>query len=480
MNYRSRFSISMLLIITTACYFQLAHAKGISPYLPLKLAPEVESQIEKLMAMTSNAPLTKPYKAIDLLSRIEHIKSSHPTLYKRLSSYLKRYQDSAVLSHVSAELSISNNNDKTLPNQRGNTSKSNYQLAANGFVFANPYIYAALGARYAETLGIAHSNSHIAFGFEYAQIEIGYREHWFSPFHDGAMLVSTNAESEPSITISNATPMTSWNIRYELFYTALQQVDGIRLGDDVFLGRPRHSGIHVSFSPIESWTLGFNRTLQFGGGQRTVNIGDVLEALFDPAGKDNIDGTNSDDPNYEFGNQQASITSKVNVSIAGAPVSIYAEYGGEDTTNRSNFSLGNTTLSLGVYAPQVTDEVALRYEYSDWSSRWYVHHLYRQGYTNSGRVLGHWGADNRLFNDDTPADVHSLNLNWGVTENQLLDVTIRTLQNKNNTRFNYRRAYEIEADYSYATQAGFYGMSVYAGRDVFGDKFGKIGGYYRW
>ena len=457
----------------------VASASGISPYLPLKLAPEIETHIEQVMAITPSAPLTKPYKAADLLARISLIKESHPRLYQRLNSYLARYKNNVFLAHASAELAIDSGEKKFLPNQRGLSTENTYQVAASGYAFATPYFYAALGAQYSDDNGLEHYNSHIAFGFEYLQVEIGYREHWFSPFQDSAMLVSSNAQSSPSITFSNATPITSWDIRYEVFYSELEEVEGIRLGDEVFPGKPRHGGVHVSFSPLDNWTIGLNRTLQFGGGKRSVSFSDILEAFFDPAGKDNVDGSDGTDPNFEFGNQQASITTKYNFNL-GMPVSVYAEYGGEDTVNESNFSLGNNTTSVGVYLPMVRDDLSLRYEYSEWSNRWYVHPLYQAGYTNKGNVLGHWGGDSRVFNDDTPADTHSVNVNWNVAQNQLLDVTLRAIRNKDNTRFNYETGVEIQADYSYATDNGFYGVGLYAGKDVFGDSFGRLTAYYRW
>ena len=467
-------------VLTSSILFsQGLAAKGISPYLPLNLTPEVESQIERLMALTPSAPLTKPYKAKALLDRIELVKNSHPKLYKRLTSYLARYKNTVVVNHLSAELSVSNDNNKAIPNQRGTSVKNPYTFNASGYAFINPYIYASLGGQYTNDEGLTHTNSHLAFGYEYAQVEIGYREHWFSPFQDSAMLVSTNAEPEKSITISNSTPITDWDIRYEIFYSELEQVEGIRLGDEVFPGSPRHAGIHLSLSLLDNWTLGFNRTMQFGGGEREVDFSDVLEAIFNPAGKDNVDGSDGTDPNYEFGNQQASITTKINFDL-GTPLSVYAEYGGEDTVNRSNFSLGNATMSLGVYAPMVTENMSLRYEFNDWSTHWYVHHLYQRGYTNAGHVMGHWGGDNRVFNDHPPANVHSVNLNWNFAEDQLLDVTLRAIQNKNNTRFNYQNGYELKAEYSYATSDGFYGVGVYTGKDVFGNNFGKLSGYYRW
>ncbi len=467
------------LLLTTSLFSGSLSAKGISPYLPLKLAPEVETHIEKVIALTPSAPLTKPYKAKDLLNRLELIKHSHPILHNRLQDYLSRYRKPIFVGHLDAELSISNDTRKAVPNKRGLSTKNTYQITASGYAFLNPYLYGAVGVQYSDDNGLENHNTHIGFGFEYAQVEVGYRDHWFSPFQDSSMLVSTNAQSTPSITISNATPITSWNIRYEMFYSELDRVEGIRLGDEVFPGKPKHAGLHLSFSPLDNWTIGVNRTLQFGGGKRSVDFTDVFQALFDPTGKDNIEGGDDNDPNFEFGNQQASITTKLNFDL-GIPMSVYAEYAGEDTVNRSNVSLGNIATSLGVYLPIVTPNLSLRYEFSDWSNRWYTHHLYQNGYTNKGSVLGHWGGDNRLFGDDTPANTHSLNFNWNLAQNQLLDVTVRAIRNKSNLRVNYETGYEIQADYSYATPKGFIGLAVYGGRDVFGDSFGQLTAFYRW
>lgn len=467
------------LLVATPLFAASAVAQGISPYLPLKIAPEVEAHIEKVMALTPSAPLTKPYKATDLMSRLALIKDDHPALYKRLNSYLARYKQKAFVANMSADVAGSNDNTKAMPNQRGLTAENQYQVSGTAYAFVNPYIYGAIGAQYSDDKGLEHHSTHIGFGFEYAQVEVGYREHWFSPFQDSAMLVSTNAKASPSITISNATPITSWDLRYEMFYTELERVEGIRLGDEVFPGKPRHAGLHISFSPIDNLTIGLNRTLQFGGGKRSVSFGDLAEALFNPAGKDNVDGSDGTDPNFEFGNQQASVTAKYNFNLW-MPVSIYAEYAGEDTVNRSNFSLGNNAFSLGLYLPMLTDDIAVRYEFSDWTTAWYVHHLYQQGYTNEGNVLGHWGGDNRTFNDDTPAQAHSFNVNWNIAPNQILDVTLRAIRNQSSEFTRYETAYEVQAEYSYATSQGFYGVGVYAGRDVFGDNFSRVSAFYRW
>lgn len=454
-------------------------AKGISPYLPLNISPEIESQIEKVMALTDGAPLTKPYKASELHHRAEQIKQRHPLLYQRVSSYLDRYKQSAGKTHLSAELAASNDNQHALPNQRNVKSDATYKLSASGFYQPSPYLIINTGAVKAQSADVIHTSTYLGFGYEYLQVEVGYREHWFSPMQDSAMLVSTHAKASPSITLSNATPITDWNIRYEVFYSRLEEVEGIRLGNELFPGKPSHAGVHLSFTPLDFWTLGFNRTLQFGGGKREVSISDVFKALFDPAGKDNVAGADANDPNYEFGNQQASITSKFNFHL-GTPVSLYMEFGGEDTLGEKNYKLGNQTYSAGLFLPALSDSLSVRYEYSHWSTAWYVHHLYQQGYTNDGQVMGHWGGGERLFNQDTPASAHAFNINWQLSGNQLIDGTFRVIQNEDKAIVNYSNGYQLNLRYSHATQSGFWGAEVYWGQDVFGQKFSRLSAFYRW
>ncbi|WP_088331096.1 capsule assembly Wzi family protein [Lacimicrobium sp. SS2-24] len=467
------------LILCCLLFPAISLAKGLSPYLPLQLSPEIESQVEKVMALTPGAPLTKPYKAADVLARLPQLQSSHPGLYKKVSRYLERFKRRAGRSHSSLELATGQES-KTLPNRRGIDAQSSYVLAAGGFYQPNPYIIASAGMVMTDDSGgPIHTNSYIGFGFEYAQVEFGYREHWFSPFRDSAMLVSTQAQASPSITISNATPITDWNIRYELFYSKLERVEGIRLGNEFFAGHPRQAGLHLSFTPLNFWTLGVSRTFQFGGGAREVDISDVFQALFDPAGKDNV-GTVTDDPNFEFGNQQASFTSKLNIELWDINWSFYGEIGGEDTEGEKNYKLGNETLSFGIFLPDLTDEISLRVEYNRWDTRWYVHHLYRQGYTNLGNVMGHWGGDERIFNDDPPAKVLSASMEYLLNNQSLVSATLRTIKNEDTARFDYVPGFEVELDYSYATDSGFWGVSLYAGRDTRDNDFSRLALFYRW
>ena len=79
-------------------------AKGLSPYLPLQISPEIESQIEKVMALTPGAPLTKPYNAADVMRRNKLFASRFLELHRPVDAYLARSKDTLALSDVSASV----------------------------------------------------------------------------------------------------------------------------------------------------------------------------------------------------------------------------------------------------------------------------------------------------------------------------------------------------------------------------------------
>lgn len=472
--------IQPFLILFICLFFtSTSFAKGISPYLPLKLSPEIELMIEKVFAITQNAPLSKPYKAADLQRNLKQIAETHPQLYQQLKRYLKRFEQVRGITHKSATISVSNDTDKAIPNSRNINISSNLEISLAGFSFFSPYVYLATGSVWSEQAGLTQINTHLGFGYEYAQVEIGYREHWLSPFVDGAMILSTHAKASPSVTISNSTPISDWKIRYEVFYSELEEVAGIFLGDESSPGKPRLAGLHLSLVPFDNWTLGISRVLQFGGGKREVDFSDAVEAIFNPAGKDNVGDYQGDDPNFEFGNQLASVTSKVNFNW-GMPVSIYAEIAAEDTEGEKNYKLGNESFSFGLFLPMFTDKISLRYEFNRWSTAWYVHHLYEQGYTNEGQVMGHWAGGERNLSLDTPAHVHGVNLVWQLSSKQVLATTFRHIKNDNERDFSYKTGVEVNMRYSHATSYGFFGFELYMGRSVFNQNFGRLSGFYRW
>jgi|ERR1019366_3462980 hypothetical protein len=72
---------------------------------------------------------------------------------------------------------------------------------------ARPGLLASVGAvAYAgRTVPVG---SILSVGFNWAQLDLGYRDHWFSPMTDSSMLISTEAPTLPSVTLSNYEPLT--------------------------------------------------------------------------------------------------------------------------------------------------------------------------------------------------------------------------------------------------------------------------------
>ena len=63
---------------------------------------------------------------------------------------------------------------------------------------------------------------------------------------------------------------------------------------------------------------------------------------------------------------------------------------------------------MGINFPRLWRRLDLTYEASEWQNGWYVHGIYLDGLTQDGDVLGHWGADERVFEDAVGAQTHML------------------------------------------------------------------------
>ena len=194
------------------------------------------------------------------------------------------------------------------------------------------------------------------------------------------MLLSTQAATLPSVTISNYAPLTRMKLRYEAFLAEMSESSNIAFEGGTTVGSPRLAGLHLSIEPFPGWSLGVGRIMQYGGGERSESFSDLFDAFFNPADNDNT-GTSED-----FGNQVASLTSQLVLGEA-LPVALYFEYAGEDTSTLSNLRLGNTALSAGIAFPKLGERFSATFEISEWQNAWYAHHVYQDGLRNEGHVL---------------------------------------------------------------------------------------------
>jgi hypothetical protein len=236
-------------------------------------------------------------------------------------------------------------------------------------------------------------------------------------------------------------------------------------------GHPELFGFHVDMELAPGWSLGASRLLQFGGGARQHSWGALWRAFINTTRYENTSGQLSGV--QEFGNQQFALSSTLVLPLR-MPMSLYIEYAAEDTFHAENTRFGSSAISAGFYLPQLRPELQLRYEFSEWQSNWYVHHIYQDGMSNEGIVLGTWAAQWRLRGDAIGAQSHALQLTWDRRNGDQYDLQYRTALNASYGTVHYQRAHELALRASRPWRAWRIGASLDGGRDEYGDNFGRV------
>jgi len=460
---------------------KLANADGVSPYLPIKSDPLIELEIERLAAISGMPVLSKPYHIVTVVNYLSKIQYSHPQLFHRVSAYINRYKRKSAVTHLSTKLTTSDNKDSTIANNRGIKMEDLAQASASGFYQFNQYAIANIGGTIVNGKKVIPHGSYISLGYEYAQFDIGYREHWLSPLQESSPLLSTNAKPALSITMSNVKPITSWNAKYEFSLGQLDEMAGIHFDDTTSAGKPLLMTMHLSIQPFSWWTIGANRTFEFGGGGRSTNLSDIWKAVIDPVNGDNCGGQSDlQDCDKETGNQIASITNKFNLSAFDIPFSLYFEYAGEDTKEFKNNQLGNIGQTYGIFFPYINKDISLYAEHSKFHTAWYVHHLYDEGYRNDGTVMGHWWGNHKELKDGSAGNASLVRLNWDFSQMFHLQTMLRTAEIDSTNKSKYSRSKELELSLSQVYKDGFINYSLTAGSDIYGDSFYRASIGYSW
>lgn len=448
-----------------------ALSRGVSPYLPLNQSPEIERRIEKALMLADVAMLTRPVPAAVLWDALPTVCERDASLCQEIRTYLRSYMNTAGITHAGLASFVTSGAKTALPNKYGMDARSEYEITATGYWQPSDYVLLNAGFL-AYDDEVVPTGTVISLGYEYAQLDIGFRARWLSPMTDGARLISTQAETLPSITLSNYTPLTRWRFRYEVFAAEMSRSDRIAFEGDLVSGNPRLGGLHMSIEPVPGWSLGVSRLVQFGGGPRKSSFSDFADAVFRPSKFDNT-GTDQD-----FGNQLASFTSRFLVQST-VPFAVYFEYAGEDTSFSDNFRLGNVALAAGVYFPSLWQNFELTVEASEWQNGWYTHHVYQDGLRHHTNVIGHWSGDWRVPSDGVGGRSIMFELGWSPAFGGSIEATYRTLENEAYTASNYERAHALEVRYSRAWNALRVGGELYVGRDVFGESYSRAGAFIR-
>ena len=441
-------------------------------YLPIGADNYLQDQVDYLFLLTSGNPMKKPYSIASIDHALNQIESSDPSLYQAVNNGLEPYRANNSVSRAGFVVRHSVDEEMPIGNQRGLSSEEYLQAFAEGSWRPNPNTVVQTGIEYrADSSSLVPYNTFVGFSKGNLQLDLGYREHWYSPFSFSSQLISNNAEMGPSITLSTISPIERfWQANVELFYTRLDKVkDGVRYLDQWYDGSPHLVGTHLSLSPTESWTLGFNRIFQFGGGPREVDIADLFNAFFNPVKHDN--SFSAEERPTEVGDQLASITSSYQLNSR-MPIEIYAELAAEDTRDHSNFDLGNQAINFGVFLPKISDKFAIRYEFNRFQKGWYINHMYAFGNTNKGYVFGNYIADQRDLHHAIPAVANKISLDYASSTTQGWTALLSTINQQDDSR--YDTAYEIKIEHRRKLKQNPIKASITLGRSVYAENYGQL------
>jgi hypothetical protein len=453
-----------------------AAASGVTPYLPLNLSPEIEAQIERVLILGDQPVMTRPIPAALVLEALPKACRSDRPLCEQVQRYLDRFTHPYAVTHASLEGSASHGSDTTIPNRYGMKEDSHWDGSAQAYAQPNDYVLASAGVvGYQDKVDF--TGTLVSLGWSFMQVDIGYRPHWFSPLSDSSMLMSSEAPTMPSVTLSNYRPFTPLGIRYEFFDARMSTSNRILFNNANESGNPRLAGFHLSMEPASGWSLGVSRLLQYGGPGRPSSLTDLFKSFFNPSRYDNTNPNLSVD--QQFGNEEASFTSTL-LMPGKVPFAFYAEYAGEDTSRGKSYLLGNSALSFGIHFPSLWRRFDLTLEVSEWQNAWYTHNVYQDGMTNDYRVVGNWFGDQRAFGDSPGGRSQSVRVGWDATFGGLLELRLRALQNADYYLVRYRHYHDLALSYSRPWNGMLVGGQLEGGRDVFGANYTRLAAFVRY
>jgi len=233
------------------------------------------------------------------------------------------------------------------------------------------------------------------------QFSVGKQSLMWGPGRSGAMLVGQNAEPLYMLRLSQTTP---WRI------PILSRVLGPARWD-AFMGKlsghrnPRSPWIHgqkISFQPTENLELGFARTVMFAGGDRPWasrfwrsfwSVGNHINTT--PGGR------------FDIGDRRGGFDLKYRVPGLRNWLTIYNDAFTDDDPSPLS-APARSGMTHGLYLTRVprVPKLDFRLEMAYTAALdtppngqfFYVNGAYREGYTNKGRLLGHWvGRQGRAY-----------------------------------------------------------------------------------
>ena len=448
----------------------IASARGVSPYLPLDMSPAMERQIERVLILAGKPVMRRPIAAAIVLDALPAACERDHAACEQVRHYLKGYMKEWGVTTSEGHVAVATgDSEAVLPNRHGEQVDSPWRVSVSAYYQPNDYILINAG-------GIAYdgnataTGSFLSLGFDWAQLDIGFRDHWYSPMSDSASLISTEAPTMPSITLSNYKPISPLGISYEVFAAEMSHQDGIVSGDTTTSGRPRLAGIQLGLEPTLGYALTASRLSQYGGGALNESaFSQFVDEIFETG---NL-GTNNQESN-----RVASLASAI-LFPGKIPFAFRIEYAGEDNALAEGYRLGATNLSIGLDLPRLGETFDATVEVSEWQNSWYVHHIYPKGLTNRDSVIGHWFGDQRLFGDAIGGNSEMVSVGWQRRADQYFRLTYRTVTFDERWAigepvFDYDRGHALGVHFATNWREFPLEFELLGGRDTFGESFARI------
>jgi hypothetical protein len=213
-------------------------------------------------------------------------------------------------------------------------------------------------------------------------LQLGKDSQWWGPGYHGAILLSNNAEPFTMLKLTNPHPvLLPWvfeylgPFRFVAFATRLE-----RQRKDV--PEPYLWGLRLNFKPHQYIEIGLQRTALLGGKGRPEGLSAWWRSFI---AKEDILG--------HEGDQRAGFDIKITLPFKWQPLQLYAEAAGEDEAGGLPYKWA---YLAGIYLPRILnfERLGFRAEYatthvSGYPNVWYRHHIYTDGYTYKGRIIGH-------------------------------------------------------------------------------------------
>jgi len=471
-----------LWMATDAC------ANGATPYLPLNLSPEIERQVERVLVLGGHPVMTRPVPVAAVLDALPRACRRDAALCRRVRHYMVRYFGPRGVTEASVEVAAASHSTTTMPDERGERLDS--PIDGSVVAFYRPYDHLLLTAgavAYAGTDGrFSPEGTLLSAGNEYLQIDAGYRSQWLSPLTDSSTLISTEAPTMPSVTLSNQQPIGRLGLQYQFFLARMSHSDHIIYHGVDNQGYPKLAGAHIGIEPVAGWDFAGNAVWQFGGGGRPGSFSDFFRNLFQAT---NFGGSTSPNLDNRFSNRSVSLTSAYTFPTR-TPFEAYLEYAGRDTFHGEAYRFRETDLSAGIHMPELFDRFDLTVEVTEWQNAWYTDYVWLDGMTVNGYVTGNWGADWRVPGDDVGAQSEMISLGWPLRSGDEVYTRLRMLQNQHYAAtlgsptgptgiVPYDHAYMLTLEYSQPRDGYTRGLQLDAGRDAFGGNFARLAGFVR-